>query len=166
MNELNPAFIDFEASSLDLVASYPIEVGICLPGGTVKSWMIKPHVLWKDWSAKAQRIHGITRAQVEKEGRQIEEVCAALNQELSGMVYCDAWTFDSFWLHRLYKSCHMKPSFQLESISALLKTEQMQLWQPMRETVIAELGLSVHRAANDAIILYETWRRLTESAQS
>jgi hypothetical protein len=163
MTPSNPTFIDFEASSLDLVASYPIEVGICLPDGAVKSWMIKPHVLWRDWSAKAQRIHGLTRAQLEQEGVELERVCAALNSVLSGVVYCDAWTFDSFWLHRLYKSCHMKPCFQLESISALLAEDQIEHWQPMRETVIAELGLTVHRAANDAIILHETWRRLTES---
>lgn len=161
MTDTQPTFIDFEASSLDLVASYPIEVGICLPSGEVKSWMIKPHVLWKDWSASAQRIHGIERDELVSKGMDLDIVCQKLNQTLTGMVYCDAWTFDCFWLHRLFKSGGMKPSFQLESISALLDQEQRERWQPTREIVIRELGLSVHRAANDAIILHETWKRLT-----
>ncbi len=38
-----PAFIDFEASSLDLIASYPIEVGLCLPDGALHSWLIRPN---------------------------------------------------------------------------------------------------------------------------
>jgi len=50
-----PAFIDFEASSLDLIASYPIEVGVCLANGEVRSWLIEPHVLWQDWSDSAGR---------------------------------------------------------------------------------------------------------------
>ena len=64
----SPAFIDFEASSLDLIASYPIEVGICLPDGTLHSWLIQPHVLWQDWSESAEQVHGITRETLETEG--------------------------------------------------------------------------------------------------
>ena len=41
-----PAFIDFEASSLDLIASYPIEVGLCLPDGALHSWLIRPNRQW------------------------------------------------------------------------------------------------------------------------
>ena len=89
----SPAFIDFEASSLDLIASYPIEVGICLPDGTLHSWLIQPHVLWQDWSESAEQVHGITRETLETEGTPVSEVAAHLNQLLSGQVFCDAWTF-------------------------------------------------------------------------
>ena len=156
-----PIFIDFEASSLDLVASYPIEVGICLPDGSVHSWLIKPHVLWQDWSEKAARIHGIGRDTLEREGIEISEVTAALDSLVTGHVYCDAWTFDSFWLHRLYKANHSKPRFQLDSISSLLNEDQVAHWQDCHHRVIQDLKLVRHRAANDARILHETWKRLS-----
>lgn len=155
-----PAFIDFEASSLDLVASYPIEVGICMPDGMLHSWFIQPHVLWLDWSESAERIHGISRATLEEKGTPISEVAAALNELLTGQVFCDAWTFDSFWLHRLFKTAKVRPQFQLESISALLDDEQILHWSEFRQIVIGKLGLPVHRAANDAMILHKTWEKI------
>ena len=92
-----PAFIDFEASSLDLIASYPIEVGVCMPDGSLHSWLIAPHVLWRDWSESAEAIHGISLETLKREGRQIQDVAQELNALIKGPVYCDAWTFDSFW---------------------------------------------------------------------
>ncbi|MDX1756049.1 MAG: hypothetical protein R3175_08335 [Marinobacter sp.] len=156
----SPAFIDFEASSLDLIASYPIEVGVCLSDGTLHSWLVRPHVIWKDWSDSAERVHGISRAALEQDGTPVREVAQQLNQLLSGPVFCDAWSFDSFWLHRLYRAVNLRPSFQLESISTLLTPQQVQHWSATRQEVIQQLALPVHRAANDALILRETWRRL------
>lgn len=120
MTTPRPAFIDFEASSLDLIASYPIEVGICMPDGALHSWLICPHVLWQDWSASAEQIHGISREHLEAEGTAVTEVARALNRLLPAQVFCDAWTFDSFWLHRLFRAARIRPEFQLESISVLL----------------------------------------------
>ena len=128
MTTIQPAFIDFEASSLDLIASYPIEVGICMPDGTLHSWLISPHVLWQDWSHSAEQIHGISRETLEADGIAVSEVASALNELLPEQVFCDAWTFDSFWLHRLFKAARMTPTFQLESISALLDTRQVREW--------------------------------------
>lgn len=160
ITEPSPAFIDFEASSLDLIASYPIEVGICLPDGTLHSWLIRPHVLWQDWSASAEQIHGITRETLEQEGTPVSQVAAELNRLLSGPVYCDAWTFDSFWLHRLFRAANTHADFQLESISMLLDADQVRLWASSRQQVINQLGLPVHRAANDALILHKTWEEI------
>jgi len=160
MTTIQPAFIDFEASSLDLIASYPIEVGICMPDGTLHSWLISPHVLWQDWSQSAEQIHGISRETLEADGIAVSEVASALNELLPEQVFCDAWTFDSFWLHRLFKAARMTPTFQLESISALLDTRQVREWSALRQQVITELGLPVHRAANDALILHKTWERI------
>lgn len=158
--EPSPAFIDFEASSLDLIASYPIEVGLCLPDGTLRSWLIQPHVLWLDWSDSAENIHGITRKRLQKEGRPVSEVADSLNRLLSGPVYCDAWTFDSFWLHRLFRAANLQARFQLESVSSLLNADQSGLWASLRQQVISQLGLPVHRAANDALVLHKTWKGL------
>ena len=159
----SPVFIDFEASSLDLVSSYPIEVGVCFPNGETQSWLIKPHVLWKDWSEKAARIHGISRDKLLAEGHEISEVVAALNRILKGTVYCDAWAFDSFWLHRLYKTAKVEPSFEMDSITSILTSKQIDRWQDVREGVINELKVVRHRAANDALILHKTWQAIGAS---
>ncbi|MFL1466935.1 hypothetical protein ACQUWM_13210 [Marinobacter sp. DUT-3] len=159
-SETRPAFIDFEASSLDLIASYPIEVGICLPDGQLHSWLIRPHVLWQDWSESAERIHGIDRSTLENEGTPVTEVAHSLNELLPDQVFCDAWTFDSFWLHRLYRVAGVQPAFQLESISMLLNSVQVRHWSAIRQDVINQLGLPVHRAANDALILHKTWEQI------
>ncbi|MDY6841429.1 MAG: hypothetical protein SV429_08000 [Pseudomonadota bacterium] len=161
MTTIQPTFIDFEASSLDLITSYPIEVGICMPDGTLHSWLIRPHVLWQDWSESAEQLHGISREALETNGIALGEVALALNKLLPEQVFCDAWTFDSFWLHRLFRAARISPVFQLESISALLDTRQVRQWPALRQQVITELGLPVHRAANDALILHKTWERIT-----
>jgi hypothetical protein len=155
-----PIFLDFEASSLDLICSYPIEVGICLGDGSLHSWLIRPAPLWNNWSEQAQAIHGIPRERLMDEGLQVQDVASLLNERLVGNVYSDAWTFDSFWLHRLYKAAHTKPSFWLESVSLLLSPAQIHAWKNTRRQIIDQLGLTTHRAANDARILHETWQAL------
>ena len=159
-SNISPAFIDFEASSLNLIESYPIEVGLCLPDGALHSWLIRPHTRWTDWSDSAENIHGLTRQQLDQEGVSPQHVARQLNELLPPQVFCDAWTFDSFWLHRLFRAAGVRPAFQLESISALLDSRQVRHWSAMRQQVIAELGLPVHRAANDALILHKTWERI------
>ena len=158
-----PTFIDFEASSLDLVSSYPIEVDICLPTGETRSWLIKPHIIWNDWSEKSARIHGIPKETLHNEGQEISIVTQELNQLINGPVYCDAWTFDSFWLHRLFKANNSKPSFELDSITSILDSEQIDQWQDIRAEVINALQISRHRAANDALILHKTWQKIGAS---
>ena len=158
-----PIFIDFEASSLDLLSSYPIEVGICLPNGETRSWLIKPHVLWKDWSEKSARIHGISKETLQNEGQEISEVISELNSVITGTVYCDAWAFDSFWLHRLFKAGKCDPNFELDSITSILDSQQIDKWQDIRADVIDELKLIRHRAANDALILHKTWNKIGAS---
>ena len=155
-----PTFLDFEASSLDLICGYPIEVGVCLEDGSLHSWLIRPAPLWNDWSDSAEAIHGISRQQLLDEGIEVRKVAKNLNDCLSGNVYSDAWTFDSFWLHRLFKAAQMKPGFWLESVSLLLDSNQINAWQGCRRQVIETLELTTHRAANDARILHETWRAL------
>ncbi|MFV8572182.1 hypothetical protein ACNQ6O_13330 [Marinobacter sp. SBS5] len=155
-----PAFIDFEASSLDLIASYPIEVGVCLADGVQHSWLIDPHKTWHDWSSGAEAIHGITRQELEGNGLHVSQVAAKLNEILPEQVFCDAWTFDSFWLHRLFRAAGVTPAFQLESVSMLLNPEQVRQWAGTRKKVIEELGVPIHRAANDALILHHTWQRI------
>ncbi|GGC67409.1 hypothetical protein GCM10011362_14890 [Marinobacter halophilus] len=131
-----------------------------MPDGALHSWLICPHVLWRDWSESAETIHGISRARLEQEGMSVSEVAKQLNDLRLDQVFCDAWTFDSFWLHRLFRAAGETPGFQLESVSMLLNPAQVRLWSGTRQQVIADLGLPVHRAANDALILHKTWERV------
>jgi len=162
--QLRPACIDFEASSLDLIASYPIEVGVCTPDGELHSWLIAPETFWQDWSESAEQIHGISKERLLAEGVTAAEVAHHLNQLLSGQVFCDAWTFDSFWLYRLFRAARLEPRFHLESISLLLNSRQVKQWSSARQQVIFDLDLPIHRAANDALILQKTWEYVTDHA--
>lgn len=156
-----PIFIDFEASSLSLLDSYPIEVGICMGNGTTKSWLIKPHVLWKDWSAESEKIHGIPREALVENGENIRAVANELNHLLTTEeVYCDAISHDSFWLHRLFRASGIKASFNLESLIALLNLDKRALWQSTRQKIIADQSIITHRAGTDAMILHKTWQAL------
>lgn len=155
------AFIDFEASSMDLISSYPIEVGYCLQTGESRGWLIQPAALWNDWSQEAARIHGISRERLMDEGKDPQTVAGYLNDILPAQVYCDALSFDSFWLHRLFRAAHIEPRFTLESISNLLPARLIDHWSATREQMFIERDLARHRAASDARVLYLTWRRLT-----
>ncbi len=144
-----------------MIESYPIEAGLCLNGHRLHSWLIKPFELWQDWSQSAEQIHGIARDELIHSGEDVLTVARELNRLLPAQVFCDAFTFDSFWLHRLFRAAAIKPAFQLESVAVLLDSRQVDLWSETRLQVINELGLQVHRAANDALILCHTWQRLS-----
>jgi hypothetical protein len=57
----------------------------------------------------------ISRDELEEQGYEISKVVNELDALLDGPVYCDAWTFDSFWLHRLLKANKCKPTFEILS---------------------------------------------------
>lgn len=161
---MEPIFIDFEASSLDLISSYPIEVGVASKSGGVKSWLIRPAPLWHDWSIEAEHLHGITREHLAAEGINAVDVAQMLNQCIPDVCYCDAWSYDSFWFHRLFKAARVKPTFRIESITQLLNTQQISRWSETRKRIIKETGWDTHRAGNDARILLQTWFQLADSS--
>jgi hypothetical protein len=160
---VEPIFIDFEASSLDLISSYPIEVGVATVNGDANSWLIKPAPLWHDWSLEAERIHGIHRRMLDVRGLDVVEVALTLNETIPDVCYCDAWSFDSFWMHRLFRAARIKPLFRLESVVQLLNPAQINRWSQVRKRVIRDTGLHTHRAGNDASILLHTWLRVKGS---
>lgn len=155
------AFLDFEASSKDLISSFPIEVGICLQNGEPSSWLIKPLATWTDWSEEAEAVHGITRNRLQDEGNDPAAVAKQLNALLPPRVYCDALSFDAFWLHRLYRAADEQPAFSLESIGSLLPAHLLDQWSATRDDIFSELDLIRHRAASDAKVLFLTWQQLT-----
>jgi hypothetical protein len=170
-----PVFLDFEASSL-ASASYPIEVAWSLPDGSIESHLISPAGIerWNDWSAQAERLHGISRAQLVAEGQSPAWVCRRLNERLAGrVVYTDAPEYDRTWLDELFAACWGgAPSFVLASADELL-LEMLAPRFPKRADAVRELVAikdevrrrlpQRHRARWDVEYLVELCDYLTNS---
>ena len=114
-----PVFIDFEASSIGS-GSYPIEVARNLPNGSIEAHLISLAGIdrWTDWSAEAERIHGISRSELIEKGESPAWVCRRMNDQLAGrIVYSDNPDYDSAWLSELFmKSYAGDPSFSLHHV--------------------------------------------------
>lgn len=142
--------IDIEASGFGR-HSYPIEVGYVLSDGRACCMLIKPARAWTHWDDAAERVHGITRATLLAHGRTPHEVAAVLNADLAGLVaYCDGWAHDYSWLSALFEEAGTSPSFKLESVNRLLGDTQLSQLDEARQGALSEMGLSRHRASNDA----------------
>jgi len=155
-----PAIIDLEASGFGR-GSYPIEVGVALADGSVHALLIKPADSWNHWDEKAEAIHGISREHLMEHGKTPREVAMYLNDICSGQtLYSDAWSFDSSWLGRLFDEAEIIQRFRLDTITRLLNEEEMGQWSDTKDAMVSELGLEMHRAANDVMLLRETYKKL------
>lgn len=118
------ATIDFEASALDR-ESYPVEIGLAIwrgPGAPISTWssLIEPTPEWvRDgvWFEKAQRIHGISPADLVGAPR-VGEVMAAANRFMAdvGAVVTDNVHWDGLWMDRLADAAGIRPGFAIEGI--------------------------------------------------
>jgi len=96
-------------------------------------------------------VHGIARDTLLAHGRPIADVARTLNRDLSGLVvYCDGWAHDYAWLAALYEEAHLSPAFKLDSVSALLDESRLERLDRARREALLEMGLTRHRASNDA----------------
>ena len=112
-------FLDFEASGLG-DGSYPIEVGWVDRSGQGKSCLIRPATGWTSWSAESARLHGISRAMLERDGLPVDEVAAELVEifeRSGGGVYCDSTLFDNIWLGRIMKAAGRTEKLKLLDVS-------------------------------------------------
>lgn len=155
-----PCVLDIEASGFGR-SSYPIEVGYVLPDGRAACMLVRPAAQWTHWDAGAERVHGITRSLLATHGRDAREVALALNRDLEGLtVYCDGWAHDYSWLAALFEEAGFSPAFKLESVSALFDDEHLARLDQARRDALAELGLTRHRASNDARALQRALARV------
>ena len=155
-----PCVLDIEASGFGR-HSYPIEVGYVLPDGRAACMLVRPAKAWTHWNAAAEQVHGITRSTLALHGREVREVAAALNHDLAGLtVYCDAWAHDYSWLAALFEEAGLSPAFKLESVCALLDEDRLSRLDAARCGAIVELGLTRHRASNDARALQRALGRV------
>jgi len=161
----HPYIIDLEASGL-ASNSYPIEVGLALEPGRRYCSLIKPVEHWHHWDQHAESVHNISRDTLFEKGRSVEEVAVELNQLLKDrVVFSDAWGVDNSWILVLFAAAGIEKTFSVSSLEMLLTEPQMGIWKETRDSVIADMGLTRHRASNDAWIIQETFiRTLAETS--
>lgn len=151
-----PIVIDVEASGFGH-DSYPIEVGLALPGGRGWCSLIKPMPHWQHWDAAAERVHQIERDTLLHHGRDAALVARELNGLLRGRtVYSDGWAHDYTWLAKLYDSVGVIQAFRLETLRSLLSEEEAALWHSTKQVIGNEVRLERHRASSDAKLLQLT----------
>lgn len=156
-----PCVIDIEASGFGR-HSYPIEVGYVLPDGRARCMLVRPAPGWLHWDDAAAQVHGISREALQAHGRPVQEVAARLNADLAGLtVYCDGWAHDYSWLAVLYEEAGLNPSFRLESVNRLLRDTQLGQLDEARRGALQDMGLTRHRASNDARALQTALSRVT-----
>jgi hypothetical protein len=159
-----PCVLDIEASGFGR-SSYPIEVGYVLPDGRAACMLVRPAAEWTHWDDTAEQVHGITRTVLASHGRTPLDVARALNRDLAGLtVYCDGWAHDYTWLGALFEEAGLSPAFKLESVGALLDESHLAQLDDARRQAVAEMGLTRHRASNDARALQRALGRVAAMA--
>jgi len=152
-----PVVIDVEASGFG-AGSYPIEVGIALPDGTTRCYLIRPAPDWQHWDPAAESVHRITRSILATHGKPLRDVAEHLNGDLRGLtVYSDAWGYDRSWIARLFDAAGIPQHFRLESLRTLMTDEQVSHWDASRRAVQESLGVVRHRASADALVIQRTF---------
>lgn len=156
-----PCVIDVEASGFGR-HSYPIEIGYVRGDCRADCMLVRPAVGWTHWDVSAERLHGISRSTLAAHGRGVAEVAATLNAALDGLtVYCDGWAHDYTWLATLFEAAQSRQRFRLESVHALLGEQGLARLDAERGAALAAMGLTRHRASNDARALQQAIARVT-----
>jgi hypothetical protein len=162
----HPYIIDLEASGLSS-HSYPIEVGLALAPGRRFCALIKPVDEWEHWDRQAESVHGIRRDILLEKGRSVTEIATELNQLLGKRtVYSDAWGVDSPWVTTLFAAAGVEKTFDVSALELILNEQQIEVWEQTRNAVVRDLGLTRHRASNDAWIIQETYARTAAMTSS
>ncbi|MBB3990324.1 3'-5' exonuclease [Croceicoccus naphthovorans] len=146
--------IDFEASCLPQHGrSYPIEVGISVDGLTSRSWLIRPHVSWADWTwtEEAERLHRLSQVRLWRDGLPVERVAAELAEALGGAQVIADNLIDAYWLETLYEAAAQPCPVEIQCIGEILRESGLKSDVIFAaQTRIDALGFGRHRAGEDA----------------
>ncbi|MGO2132622.1 MAG: hypothetical protein ACTH3D_06960 [Halomonas sp.] len=158
-----PILLDIEASGFGR-GSYPIEVGLARADASSCAFLVQPLTEWVHWDPKAELLHGLSRARIEREGYPVRQIARWLNDELgeAGIAYSDSWGYDNTWLSLLFHHAGMLPNFRLETLRKLLSEAQVECWTTTKEEVILAHDIRRHRAGDDAHLLQLTYLRTLE----
>ena len=126
----------------------------------VQSRLIRPEWNWRDWSFSSQEIHGITRAQLAREGQAARDVAQWVYSYLrEAILVSDAPHQDQHWLECLFDA-HPEPppqGWRVMDFDALIgrlePARQHAAWIELDATP------RPHRAGPDAALLASIfWR--------
>jgi DNA polymerase III epsilon subunit-like protein len=155
-----PVFLDIEASGLD---GWPIEVAWVEidPDGSLRaeSHLIRPEPDWdlQAWDNVAEQLHGISLAQLLREGRPAFQVAARVVECLDGrMVVSDAADRDTGWLRELLLTHADEIDIPVIDLLALVRRLDPPAALRLLQALQADAVL-VHRAAQDATRLARAW---------
>jgi hypothetical protein len=155
----HPYIIDVEASGFGGF-SYPIEIGVAMEKDNRYCALISPAPDWTHWDAEAEKVHQITRDNLDNNGRPLREVTSELNELLYGItVYTDGWVVDKPWLSTLFYAAHCPMKFYVSPLELILSEYQMEVWYTTKRHVIEETDIPRHRASHDAWVIQETYKR-------
>lgn len=165
-------FLDFEASSLR-DESYPVEVGWVFEDGRGEALLIRPAPGWTDWDRAAEAMHGLSRAELERDGTPHEEVCARLVVLFGAhTVHASAPSWDGHWLSMLLRASG-RPRHLIrltDTEEAFADAARQRLGPQADDAAVAaaiawartaeEEDPAVHRALADARREWRIWKRL------
>lgn len=160
-----PFIVDVEASGFGC-ESYPIEIGLALESENRYCSLILPADRWTHWDTAAQDAHQISRDILIKHGKPLTQVAKELNHLLNGLtVYSDGWVTDKPWVTRLFSEAGIRQAFRISPLECILTEPQMEIWHTTKDSIIASMALTRHRASSDAFIIQETFFRTRVKTQ-
>jgi hypothetical protein len=175
-------FLDFEASSLAR-DGYPIEVAWVFETGEAEAHLIRPAPPWIDWDTGAQRLHGVSRQTLFRDGEPHDSVAARVVEQLSGhAVFASAPSWDGKWMSLLLRAAGFpRHAIRVRATEEALVEAAREAWrdaglagppsgvvkaivQQARTRVV--LTPPAHRALPDAEQERQVWLRVRELARS
>lgn len=175
-----PRFLDIEASSLDIMNSYPIEVAWSDSMGAIVSHLVNPYLIksWGDWDYFAQLIHGVSREQCREQGVHPNFVCEQMIQAIQPgeIIYADGWPYDEYWIDALFKAgseIGFSKFRVLHSDRLMLpildkvghEGNKLELYEQLKLSARAKVG-GRHRANVDVQYLIELYRLCVKKGRS
>lgn len=175
---MSPCFIDIEASGLE-PGCHPVEVGWATLAGRQGSVLIAPPRVWgaDRWDPAAERLHGISRPWLLKNGVTPAEALVAFEEATRGLVLVsDAPGQDGHWLRMLTAAAGSRTTITLKDFHQTLfaamadrlgarsatATEKLGLARRCKQAfevavLVADGGERDHRALSDALRLRGVW---------
>lgn len=90
---------------------------------------MRPAPEWKikdGWSAKSEKLHGISLAYLREHGLPAAALAAVMNRELDGWeLLSDDPSYDERWLGQMYEAAGAKPSFVIGPTPARVVLESL-----------------------------------------
>ena len=159
--------LDFEASSLNF-ESYPIAAGWHGENGTTEL-LIKPAADWHDWEQASERIHGISRSQLQENGQSIETVCKKMNLAFKDKFILVDSEYDKRWNDVLFRAAGIKPTFKLDDlfvfIARRINTNLRKSEFCFHRDAINESRNDIHCAGADARANFELLEHFVKQAK-